>query len=399
MLRYENFIVEKVICKLLLESKVQFSELFKNVLNQVSNPISDVLLSLEDQDKNITQNYIDVDSSSTDMVSFIQDRRAIALLSSEPKKTIDTQLGKHLKVSGFSSEKDREENTEIYKSLGLNIEECKFTTAGDAIKVTGEIVSPYSGNTFCSYQSISDPTKKAVINKKGIVSLNDNSKLPWIESRNKMKIGRLAKSLLTLSGENFTDADIENFVNDYKSTIKIINDEFSKFDIVTGNDIIHFYGVDQYSHGDGKGELGNSCMRDVPSEYLQIYKDNPEVCSLVILYDDNGIFRDGKYRSEKIVGRSLLWTDVDGDRIMDRIYTALNDDDSLFKKYAEHMGWKTRHEKTIIVQLQRWQHLQYYPYMDTLDHLNSKTGKLADNARIIQANRYISSTDGDWTPE
>ena len=38
-----------------------------------------------------------------------------------------------------------------------------------------------------------------------------------------MKIGRLAKSLLTLSGENFTDADIENFVNDYKSTIKIIN--------------------------------------------------------------------------------------------------------------------------------------------------------------------------------
>ena len=415
MLRYNSFILENSVYKLVLESKVTFSDQFKGILSQIYSPIAKSLLSLSGVDKTLTQNYIDTDLSSIDMISFIQDNKANQMIDkSKDIKKIDTKLGPHLKKSGFSSEQFKEENSKIYSLLGLNIDECQFAESGEHVRVTGEIKSPFTEDRYyCAYQSITDPTKKAVINKKGIVDVSTGYMGEvWTKSRNQMRIGRLVRALLPLTGTSYSDTDVEQFVNEYKATIREMNDAFSHFGIVKGRDIVYWYNEDQYS-APNVGELGSSCMR-FDSCHLTMYGDNPEVISLVILYDDNGQFTnmrstDGtsanKYRSDKIIGRALLWTTTEGHKCMDRIYTTYAHDVDLFRKYAIAMGWSSvtavgssglDRKRNIIVQLKHWSDDEGYPYMDSMDRLNSETGELSDNGNIINSDRYISYEDGEW---
>jgi hypothetical protein len=392
MLKYGDFLLEQSIYDLMLESKIQFSDNFIGILNAMSSPVAKAIVGLQNQDKNVTQNYIDSDVKSVDMVTFIQDRRAQQLTKQNEETYKITNTGKHLKISDFKTKEGEEQSVEIYKLLGLTIADSKRANNGDDVKITAKITSPFDNTKdYWAYEGIKDSTIKSVINKEGLRQ-DDITKQLWIGNRNNMRVGRLIRSMIPLTGKTFTDADIETFVNEYKSIINVMNDDFSKFDVVSDDKIHHFYHSDQQSQA--SGTLGNSCMSGVPPKVLHIYTHNPDVCQLVILYDNRGKIEGDKYKSDKIMGRALLWKTREGDMYMDRIYTVNQSDETLFKKYAERNGWwakqyqnsstdftmvKGEEEKTEIIHvvLKNWD--EYFPYMDSIPYFNKTTGVLTND--------------------
>jgi len=147
--------------------------------------------------------------------------------------------------------------------------------------------------------------------------------------RSKTRIGRIVGKLFPGKYKQSGDPgkDIESFVNLYKAAR-----DTSLFEIVSGKDIQHWYNEDQYISGGGP--LNNSCMKyGRCKDYLQLYVDNEDKVSLVILKDVND--------STKIKGRAILWTldEPSGRTFMDRIYTVNDSDIILFKEFAAENGW------------------------------------------------------------
>lgn len=213
--------------------------------------------------------------------------------------------------------------------------------------------------------------------------------------RNEIKIGRFIRRLLTKVGEEFTDSEIEDFVNKYKSYINLKNKALNRVSIVSGEDIRKYYLFDSYSNI--KNTLGSSCMRYPKCQpYLDIYVNNPEYVSLIIL--KNMEFDD------KIDGRALLWILDDGRKFMDRIYKTEESQDNLFIKFARKNGiyYKSiQHSRTdfnlmfdgkvseenpnLRVELDGRKHYNTYPYMDTLKYYDPNDGTLRNK---MQSDNY-----------
>lgn len=407
---FDNFLLESKIYQLMLESKVEYSEKFTEILKSVNSPIAAELLSLRGQEKDIRQNYIDVDMANPreEEITFILDNRARNLISEYESIYVLTDSGKHLKSSDFKSEGVQKQNLRIYELLGLDPSEIKKANQGDDIKIIKEVSSIKGTKTYVLYEGIKDPTCKGVINKDGIKPNQEGFNKVWTTSRNPMKIGRWTRSVLPLTGKKFTDADIEKFVNDYLSTLGVMKDAFSKFDVVSGKKLLHFYKYTNYE--DPRHTLGNSCMGNVPDSTLEMYWSNPEKVKLVILYSDRGSIKEGRYQADKIVGRALLWKTEQGFEFLDRIYTNRDSDVELFKKFAEFKGWfhKVRQESShnfniqsgnkvinmpkITVQLDNKPNR--YPYMDSLRFFNHKTGVISNSD--VNATRELVQTGGGY---
>lgn len=224
-------------------------------------------------------------------------------------------------------------------------------------------------------------------------------------NRCNIKVGRLAKALLDAANIKVTDKDIEDFVNAYKSMFDVLNDKLRQFDVVYGDDIIYWYRAKNYASK--RGQLGSSCMRyGNCKKYFNIYTENPNFCSLVILYDDNGsLNKKGKYKSDKIKGRALLWkAEIDGKPalFLDRIYTNYDSDIKLFLELAKKNKWVTKEdlkthflgrEKKVVVKLDK-SDFKKYPYFDTLYYLDTKKDTLSNyhESRV----RMLRGTDGDY---
>jgi hypothetical protein len=380
MLNYNEYILENKFYSLLLESKIEFSNNFINVLRSIKSPISEEILKLKGDDKVVIQNFLDVDYSNPESVTFLQDNTAQRIIGEHKDIYVISDNGKMLKFENFRTDSGRNSNDRIYSSLGLDMSEASKIENGTDVKVIKEAPSPLdSGKIYCYVETINDPIKKMVINKTGIEPKSPNYDKVWKEGRNNMRIGRIIRRLLTLTDKKFSDAEIEKFVNDWKSTIDVLNNAFIRFDIVEGNAISHWYkSVNNVS----SGTLGSSCMRNKPDDCYYIYTQNPDVVKLVILYSDNGEIKDGKYKSNLIEGRALLWKTNEGDMFMDRIYYSKEEQKDLFRKYSEKMGFwckksndsnpgldvvqgeKTKSDVIYSVKLKHWS--WGFPYLDTL---------------------------------
>ena len=109
------------------------------------------------------------------------------------------------------------------------------------------------------------------------------------------------------------------------------------FKVVSGDDIKKYYHYTSYSERGG-GSLNASCMKyDSCQNFLELYTSNPEICKMVVLYDN-------EYQN-RILGRALLW-EFNGNKIMDRIYT-VNDEDYqfYFKQWATKNGYLFKSEQ------------------------------------------------------
>jgi len=237
---------------------------------------------------------------------------------------------------------------------------------------------------------------------------NDISSV-WKKHRVESKIGRIAKKIF---GDRFTPKEIEEFVNLYKTKFNLKKNALSRFEIVSGEDLVKWYHEDNYEPGGGT--LNNSCMRY--ARYIDLYKENPDKIKMVILKGED---------PTKIIGRALLWTvnvgSSDSDNVrqfMDRIYTKNDYDVELFKEYARanKLLFKDRQSfgrSDIIVdgdsghssRLKMYvtgidYNGKYYPYVDTLS-IYDVSGKILTNDDDIISDSdevyELNQTSGGYT--
>lgn len=214
------------------------------------------------------------------------------------------------------------------------------------------------------------------------------------KGRGTVKIGRFVNALLTnkdikpyfFDEYEPTPKDIEEFVNLYKSKKVEPNNAFK---LVDGEEIAHWY--DEKRYYSNQGQLGNSCMKDVPKDYFDIYVKNPRVCKLLIYTNAKG----------QLLGRALVWklhkSPVKGvEYFMDRIYANRDSDIIKFKDYAKKEGWlykwKNNYDRDeavffyhgtqpvigrAVVKL-RNADFDEFPFIDTLSFFDKKEGTLSN---------------------
>lgn len=221
--------------------------------------------------------------------------------------------------------------------------------------------------------------------------ININSSIgPFTDkSRSSIKLSRLINKILEYESEfKFTEAEKEKATNLMKSEIESIEDSLD-FKIVNGEEIVEYYKSDKYYTN--SGTLGNSCMKRMSPETFDIYVKNPEVCSLLVLLDSDGL----------VLGRALLWElsycSVEGvSKFMDRIYTAKGYDVYKFRKWAIDNNYAYKEKDThlnlkeIVFKNQTYSaeikvklnpNITYikYPYVDTFRTFNPKNKILYNN--------------------
>jgi hypothetical protein len=415
LLKYNDFLIEGLIYNLLLESKVIYSSKFLNILNKMKdNKVSKELINLYTKDiDGINHNYIDI-SDEKDRATFTQDRKAQEIVGKEPQTWRVNNEQRYLTHSP--------KNDKIFSLLEYEKPEGEpwIPSIGTLGLIKNEIVSPTSGKIYVVFEEYDDSEgndttpkelKKTVLNKQAIAPSESVNKV-WSHARNPVNVGKLARAILKSAKVTFIDKDIEDFVNQYKATFDFLKDATKRFDIVSGKDIAKWYWHGNYV--EGGGTLNNSCMAEVDDEdCFDIYVYNKQV-NLVILYDDNGtINSEGKYTSNKIKGRAILWDcTMNGKKIkfMDRIYTASDSDVELFKQFAQKNDWwfkvgqnmspgervtdgKTTTAATLIANLDQadW---DVYPYMDTMCYIN--TDKNTASNLDDDYDRICRDTEGGW---
>lgn len=214
---------------------------------------------------------------------------------------------------------------------------------------------------------------------------------PFTKNGNVAKVGRLVRQLLISNDVKVTDQDIELFVNDYKNAWdKRLNPKKNNLQFVSGEDIRSWYLEKKYVSGGG--QLNNSCMRyERCQPYLDIYVKNPEVCKMVILVNDE----------DELLARALFWTLNDGRYLLDRIYSRFDADVNKIRDFVtesypneEIEDYDEGISRRCTAKLTNC-HFTYYPYMDTMDCLELKTGLLSSEAP--NSGRYLKfrSTDGE----
>jgi hypothetical protein len=408
ILKYGDYISEKAVYEILLESKVIYSKKLINLLNKMrANKIATELLNLYSKDVDgIAQNYIDI-TDQKDAVSFTPDRKVQELTKDKPETWVITESGKYLTTS------DR--NNKIFEALGYDKVKynCWSPNTGEIGLILAETVSATSGKIYVMFKEY-EGERIGVINKAAMEPKEAEDQRIWSTSRNNIKIGRFVRALLSSAKITVTDPELEQFTNLYKASYDFAKDALKQFDIVKGGKIAYWYdNNDEDRYVDGGGSLNSSCMAEVSSDYFDIYTENPQV-SLVILYGDSGAIKDGKYTDDRIKGRAILWDAwLDGISIkfMDRIYTTQDADVELFKQFAEKNGWwfKKRQSMepnedltdgnsvrkgTIEVKLDDADFGEY-PYCDTICYIDSDTG-MASNKYWDDSDRMLRDTGGSY---
>ena len=405
ILKYEDYISEKAVYELLLESKVVYSKKFINLLNKMkANKLATQLLNLYSKDVDgVTQNYIDI-TDLKDAVSFTPDRKVQELTKDKPDTWKITNSGRYLTTS------DR--NDKLFEALGYDKAKygCWNPDTNAVGLILAETVSRTSGKIYVMFKEY-EGERIGVVNKEAMEPTEAEDQRIWSTSRNNIKIGRLVRAILTASKIPFTDSEIEQFTNQYKATYDFAKDALKQFDIVQGDKIAYWY--DEENYVSGGGSLNNSCMASVGSDYFDIYTQNPQV-SLVILYGDGGSIESEKYTDDRIKGRAILWdAKLDGQpvKFMDRIYTSQDADVELFKQFAEKNGWwfkkrqsmepnedftdgNSSKKGTIEVKLDDADFSEY-PYCDTICYIDSDTG-MASNKYWDDSNRMLRDTGGSY---
>ena len=288
-----------------------------------------------------------------------------------------------------------------------------FSTMKNAQKLIGDVYTSYlqGGDNDLAIKSNND-TIQMLWNMK---NHGTESTGIFTKSRSPIKIGRMINSIFP---GKFLAKDIEDFVNKFKAKVDNMTE---KFIIVSGKDIATWYHKRNYKEVSGK--LGSSCMADEDEETFRVYVENPEVCRMLILVEDN-----------KLTGRAIIWktkklygsgSDLDGTYFMDRQYTIKDSDIDKFRDYAKKEGWsyKTNNNHSSLetvtydgqnfsaeleVQLKavtshsdKMYDYGNYPYMDTFRKYNPRTGILVNNDDRDEeesiGSYILDSTTGGYT--
>lgn len=385
ILNWINFINESLI----LEDRMSFSNGFYQILNTIysdgdvkSKKIAGYLLDISEVeiDEAIPFNNIDINRDKSDFIYFISDSK---LSEDSYSYTLDFNYRDWIFFNI---------NNELH--LSNDDKDNYISRFQNNSSITGKIDYPlqliktYDKESFKSFNY--DGYNKDYLHYPILKFKDNNNKIFFIQNsgvvknlkddinvnKSEMRIGRFIRGILQKYKKDFTDSEIESFVNTYKSVLDFDKSKFDLFEIVKGNDIKKYYYEKNYLSQ--KGPLGASCMKyERCQKYLDIYCVNTNVCSLLILKDVDD--------KSKIIGRALIWETSIG-KFMDRIYYIKDSDINLFTKYAKDndMHFKTspnyNKDKKITIQLENF-NFKYYPYMDTFKYLklNGELSNIIDS--------------------
>jgi hypothetical protein len=215
----------------------------------------------------------------------------------------------------------------------------------------------------------------------------------WMSNRVDIKIGRFVRRFL---GDGFTDKEIEDFVNKWKSSFK---SEGEKFEIRTGNGIVDAYDTTNYHGEEGYNPLWNSCMND-RTDLVDFYLYVEDLKMVILLDSEN-----------KIMGRALLWTDDEGRKLLDRVYYINDKDYYKFINLAKENGWYYKKRNisggsTWIINGEEQKiraKVKYpiesisdlFPYVDSFYYLDDKNGYLS-NYEPDSSYYVLNDTDGQY---
>jgi hypothetical protein len=350
MLQKFNQFSENILLENLVnESVIYFSPDFRRMLSTIDNDIATDLLEIEVTDIKPDMTFVDLDSDKDDYLSFTTMKNAL--------KTIEDGYG-HLK----------------------------------------EIENEPSNSTMWSDKD----SRISLINQ-----MYRHSKLSDVfnKSRNPIRIGKFVNKVIP---NKYNPKQVEEFVNILKSRKEQSGE---RFEIVEGKDIGFWYKSENYA--EIKGQLGNSCMREKPANYFEIYIENPEVCRMLILLE-----------GDKLIGRALVWKlsqiisygkEFPKDLyFMDRQYTIKESDVDKFRSYADENEWvyKTNNNHhsfdyvtykgasfraSLRVDIESAP--EKYPYMDTFRRFNPVSNELFnddEDSSDYEGDYILDSTDGEY---
>lgn len=396
---YEDLLLEKTL-SLVMESEVHFSDELVKILKKIDDPISNKLLKVLGKDYDVASNYLDI-ADNKEHISFIPDKKAIELDNKIKEDNLRKFIGQSYSVVLG--------DVEFSKTLGIDPSEL-YSYSGESSGYwrpeSGEIcsiISVHVNNIDGTVWALVDFSGKRALVRKAELSTPDV--LYWTKNRQQVRIGRLVRAMLKIAGEEFTDSQIEDFVNKYKAAWDWSQDAYRNFELVKGDEIAHWYSYTNYESFVTTTYLNNSCMAKASKNRFKIYTQNPEVCSLLILKSESD--------SEKISGRALVWKSNQGFYFMDRIYTNRESDIQLFRNYAVSKEWfykrinDSNNEATFVGPNNRENYyisvtiksLGYdeYPYMDTLKFLyESHPNYKLDNDAARNWDKTLESTGGGY---
>jgi DNA-binding LytR/AlgR family response regulator len=352
MLKKYNQFKEDFLLESINESVIYFSPNFRKLLSKIEdNDIAKDLLEVEVTDIKPDVTFIDLDPEKDDYLSFTTMRNAI--------KVIDDGYSHLKEIENEPTDTDAFSNKESRISLI---------------------------NQMYSHSRLSDIFKK---------------------SRNPLRIGKFVNKVL--GNTKYNSTQVEEFVNKLRASKEQSGERFL---IVEGDDIAFWYKSENYA--EIKGHLGNSCMREKPSSFFEIYVKNPEVCRMLVLLED-----------DKLIGRALIWklsyaksygkNIEDGIYFMDRQYTTKDSDVDKFRSYAVENGWAyksnnnhhsletiTYNDETFNCTMSvNIKDLSYdrYPYMDTFRRYSSSSDTLfndEEDSSDYEGDYILDHTDGTY---
>jgi hypothetical protein len=207
-----------------------------------------------------------------------------------------------------------------------------------------------------------------------IEKIENGDKNYWdVKSRYHARPGSVMKKLFKTH-----DWEIENFSTQFLS---IVDPPVYQMELVKGADVAKYYHYKNYYSQ--SGALGTSCMKSSPSEFFDIYVENPNQINMLVMLDQH----------DKVMGRALVWHGEDF-KLLDRIYTCNDTYYNYFYNWAkendcyykQHNNWMTP-KHLMFNGVPEIKHLeltidksefQKYPYLDTFKWLNLKTKKVSN---------------------
>ena len=218
-------------------------------------------------------------------------------------------------------------------------------------------------------------------------------------ARKNRQFGKPAKTIRKLLvDKNIKEYEFEEFNNQLKAIV----DQETKFQIVSGEDIRHWYNEKQYFNTDS-GTLGASCMRHEECKpYFDLYVEHAKMLILT--------------KNDLLIGRALIW-ELNGKTYLDRIYVSEDYLVNKFTEYASNLKWYIRENQDMMEDEEEmlWlgpednyesedfhnitiklNHLyEYYPYLDTLRYLD-RIDKTISN-RWSDGCYFLSDAGGEVT--
>ena len=216
----------------------------------------------------------------------------------------------------------------------------------------------------------------------------DNNEDPWTSTmRQNIRIGKFIGKIV-----NEPLRILENYINEYKLSLKLSKDDLGRFKISKGIEMAKWY-LEMY-YAQGGGSLHQSCMKHIKSQRrLPIYTNNPEKIKLLYILDLQG----------KLLGRALLWKlDEPKDKIfMDRVYYTEDYIEKLFLDYANKKGFITKNEVDKMGIVMKVKLGMDYgsphnnPYMDTFKFFILNGNYLTNKFNNFRAGEYWEYIDHD----